>query len=98
MTAEAVSHFIKILNDEWYNTADSLIDLPDASWAGFGLPKRLVELIEGKLSQLKAQQTAELGTLSKLVFDILGQPQGEQGLKECIRLLQVIIRNKYPHS
>jgi tether containing UBX domain for GLUT4 len=93
MTAEAVAPFISKLNDEWYNTADSLMDLTDTALAGFGLPKRLVELIKGKLSQLKAQQTEEVGTLSKLVYDILGQPQGEQDLKECIRLLQVIILN-----
>mmetsp|Transcript_32254 Transcript_32254/g.55755 ORF Transcript_32254/g.55755 Transcript_32254/m.55755 type:complete len:401 (+) Transcript_32254:88-1290(+) len=93
MSTQAVEPFIKKLNDEWYHTAEALSELDDASWASFGLPKRLVELIKAKLTELKAKQTEELGTLSALVYDLLSKPQGNEELKECIRLLQVIILN-----
>lgn len=102
---ERIQPIIARLNQEWYDTADSLRQLSTEVMVSLGIPLRLANLIQTRLA---GPQTVSppLQVLKAEAFPVLHkgealaalvsagvEDEGEEGLVDCITTLQTIFLN-----
>ena len=104
IATERIRPIIDRLNQEWYDTVDSLKQLTTEAMVGLGIPLRLASLIQSRLSTSPSVPT-EAPTMHKA--DALAalvsagiEGEGDTGLMECITTLQTLIVNilRYPQE
>ena len=93
---ERIEPIIQKLENEWFETADSLKEISDEAWNQLGIPLRIKEMIKTKLTteltQPEPPQQTPTEVLPSLVENLLNN-ETNQELKDCIYTLQVIVAN-----
>lgn len=88
---DRVEGVISLLEDNWYDTVESLGELTELQWRELKVPSRIIELVKKELQKKSStEEDSRHETLIKLAAELSESPGV---LRDCVSTLQLIFFN-----